>query len=409
MTHPPRLRGWQAAAALACLAVSATTALAQGDAPPAGTNPPFVITSDNGDNRVRIGALVQADGRLAITSPEQVPPDTFAIRRLRTVLDGQVGRHMDFYVNVDVAAGLLAVRDAYFDTRFSPAFRVRAGKARVPFSYDRSLPVAQMLFTERGLVTTVAPDRDTGVQVLGDLHGNRLSYQVAVTNGVVDGGSADGDTNRAKDLAGKLTLRPWVGTPGHPLAGLTVITAGTTGVQGPALPAFLSYGRQTFFSYAGAVADGRRSRWSPMAIYSRGPFWGWVEYVRSTGGVRTASGRGDVTHSAFEATASWVLTGEASNERNVRPRMNFDPPSHHWGAWQLAARYEQLAISANAATLGAATGSSRLARSTTVGLNWYLNPYVKYNVDLIHTAFEGLRDTKRPAENTLLVRAQVGF
>jgi hypothetical protein len=43
-------------------------------------------------------------------------------------------------------AANLTIRDAFFDTVFSPTFRVRAGKARVPFSYDRNVLIVSVLF-----------------------------------------------------------------------------------------------------------------------------------------------------------------------------------------------------------------------------------------------------------------------
>ena len=83
--------------------------------------------------------------------------------------DRQVSAIFDFYVNPDFAGGAVNVRDAYVDTRFSSAFRVRLGKGKVPFGIERLHGAAALLFVERALPTTVAPDRDMQVQVLGDL------------------------------------------------------------------------------------------------------------------------------------------------------------------------------------------------------------------------------------------------
>ena len=130
--------------------------------------------------------------------------------------------------------------------------------------------------------------------------------------------------------------------------------------------------------------------------------------MRSRGGVRNASVRDDVDHDAWQVAASWVITGETVGERNVRPRVNFDPPSHHWGALQLAARYQALTVSENAIALGFATpGSSREARAFTLGANWYLNPFVKWNLNFERTDFD--EASARHSENALLMRAHIGF
>jgi phosphate-selective porin OprO/OprP len=411
---PARLVDWLGqgrAAILLLVALMATPGAAQTSAPPAGSVPPFLIQSDNGDNRLRIGALAQIDARVPVDGLDRSAVQTFTTRRLRGILDGRAGRHIEFFLNVDAVGGTATIFDGYFDTVVSPAFRVRLGKARVPFSYDRSILVAQMLFIERGLVATVSPNRDTGVQVMGDLAQGRLTYQSSLTNGVIDGGRSDTDTGSATHVAGKVTVRPWVSQPGHALAGLSLLLAADTGMQGTQLPAFNSHGQQTIFRYARAEADGRRTRWSPMAAYNRGPFWGWIEFVRSAGGVRPVSGtRTVVGHEAFEVAGSWVLTGEAAPERNPRPSVNFDPPSGHLGAWQIAARYETLSVDEAAARSGvAAAGSSLTMRSATAAVNWYLNPYLKYEFDLVRTTFARHVGPPRPAETLVLVRGQLAF
>lgn len=397
--------------ALAVLAVGAVDAAAQAPAPPASTAPAFVIQSDNGDNRLQLGAIVQADARFALDDGRGGVTDAFNLRRLRSVVQGRVARHFEYFLNVDFAGNAVNVRDAYLDTVFAPAFKLRLGKMKAPFSYDRNILVVNLSFVERGLTTSVAPDRDAGVQIFGDVAGNTLSYAVALTNGVVDGGSADTDVNDAKDVTGRLVVRPFAKARQHPLSGLGVAVAGSSGTQGGGLPSFQSSGRQTFFAYAGATGDGRRTRLSPQAFYYRGPFGAYGEYVRSRGGVAKGGTTGEVDHEAWQVAASWVLTGEpAPPERNPRPAVSFDPPSRHFGALQVAARLQRLSVSESAATRGLlAANASRSASVRAIGLNWYLNPFVKWNLNLERTVFDGGADGTRPGETMVLVRTQLAF
>lgn len=399
------------AVAVSALSATATEGqTAEPAAPPAGTAPPFVIQTDNGDNRLQIGTVVHFDGRFAVDDPNHDVLDTFQLRRLRSILQGRVARYFDFYLNVDFAGGAVVVKDAWVETHFSNAFRVRAGKGKAPISYDRLILVSNILFVERGYTTQVAPDRDTGLQVLGDI-GPRLSYAVSLTNGVVDGQSSDTDSNENKDVAGRLLVRPFAANAMHPLAGLGFAFAANTGIQAGPLPTFLTSGRSAFFSYSGAVADGRRTRWTPQAFYYHGPLGAYGEYIRSRGGVRKNGIRDEVDHDAWQVVASWVLTGEAAGERNVRPKVNFDPPSHHFGALQLTARYHALGVSPNAVALGfASPTASRTADAWTAGLNWYLNPFIKWNVNFERTVFDDDPDgAHRHPENAILLRAHLGF
>lgn len=380
-------------------------------APPAGAAPAFVVQSDNGDNWLQLGALLHADGRFALGDGQQNVLNNFNLRRFRAITQGRLARHFEFFLNAEFAGGL-TIRDGYVDTVFSPSFRVRVGKARVPFSYDRNVLLVNVLFIERGLTANVAPDRDTGIIAMGDLGGGRLSLLGSVTNGVVDGGSADADTNEGKDVAGRVVVRPWFGPSAHPLRHLGVAIAANTGTQGPGLPSFLTAGRQTFFSYApGVVGDGRRTRWSPQVFFYRGRFGGYGEFVRSRGGVRRGGDGGDIDHDAWQVAGSWTLTGEtAPPDRNVRPRANFDPPTGHAGAFQLTARVQRLTVSEAAFTRRlTAANASRRADVLTLGLNWYPNPYVKWMLNLERTVFDGSRRAPRAPENTLALRAQVGF
>jgi len=93
-----------------------------------------------------------------------------------------------------------------------------------------------------------------------------------------------------------------------------------------------------------------------------------------------------------------------------RPRANFDPATGHWGAVQLLARYTILTVDEDAFTQAlAAAGASREARSWTLGLNWYPNPWIKWYVTLERTVFEDGVPPARPAENIAFLRFQLGF
>ena len=115
------------------------------------------------------------------------------------------------------------------------------------------------MFFERALPNALVPNRDIGVQVLGEIAGGIVSYAAAVLNGVADGASGDLDTNDGKDLAGRIAIRPFgsastTADKPSPASGLTVAIAGhdrksewhTRDVSGR------RRSLQTFLSYAGA-------------------------------------------------------------------------------------------------------------------------------------------------------------
>ena len=376
----------------------------------------IAIESGNGEYRLQIGLLAQADGRFASEDEDQAINDTFAFRRLRPYLRGRILRRFEFYLNPDFAGGTLVVQDAYFDTIFSPAFRIRAGKGKHPFGMERLHSGSNLLFLDRAFPTSLAPNRDLGIQVLGDVKGGFFSYLAGVMNGVADGGSGDLDANDGKDVSARLILRPFTRNVASALRGLGVAVSGNTGRQtgAAALPSYRTQTlQQPFFSYAtGAVASGRRVRYSPQLFFFRGPFGGWAEYVRTEVPVTRNGVSDDIAARAWQVAASWVLTGEAGTDAGpgVRPRAIFDPSTGHWGAFQLAARVHELKVDQAAIDLGlAAAGSSRKAQAWTIGLNWYLTGNLKHVLNFERTVFDDNRAGARPAENGIAFRTQLNF
>jgi phosphate-selective porin OprO/OprP len=402
--------------------LSAHPALAQGAVTPppsvtAGWQDGFYIQSQDGDYRVQIGGLLHADGRFALADDAEIVNDTFLIRRLRLPIRGRLTRHFEFTLNPDFAGGTLVLQDAYLDTVFSPAFRVRVGKAKAPIGMERLQSVQAIVFGERAHPTSLVANRDVGIQVLGDLGGGVGSYQAGVFNGAADGGSADVDAADSKDVAARVVLRPFRNDTASAFRALSVSLGASAGGQSGVLPLPVlrtSLLQQIYFLYAvanGVMADGVRYRYTPAASYYYKGFGGSAEYAHSEMPVRKGAAAADVGDDAWAVSASWVLTGEtAADNTLVRPRANFDFGAGHYGAFQVAARYHQLTVDREAFSLElAAAGASRKAESWTVGLNWYPAPFLKYVIDFERTVFDDNGVGARPPENALFFRTQLFF
>jgi phosphate-selective porin OprO/OprP len=419
------LSAWTLAACLPALALAQGTQAppAPADSQPASTPPRvtagwrdgFVVESEQGDFRLQVGLLLHADGRFVPGDDDDAVTDQFVIRRARPYLRGRFAQHFEFYFNPDFAGGNLVVQDAYLDAVFSPAFRVRAGKAKTPFGLERLHSAANMLFFERALPNSLAPNRDVGIQVLGDLSGGLVSYAGGVVNGAPDGLSVDTDTSDSKDLAGRLVVRPFTNDKESPLRGLGVAIAGTRGKQtGSGTLATLRTAsvQQPFFSYSGAAADGVRTRYSPQVFYYHQAFAALGEYVHNELPVRRGSAADAIATDAWQIAAAYVITGEAATDSSsgIKPQANFDFGNGHYGALQVGVRYHVLEVDERAFDLNLATpGSSRKAEAWTAGLNWFLTPNLKYVFNFERTVFDDDADGARKAENAVVFRTQVSF
>jgi phosphate-selective porin OprO/OprP len=404
-----------AAVLVAVGAVSAAGQTPPGNQVVSGWQDGFFIQSANGDYRLNFGLVAQADGRFVVSDETDAVISTFTIRKARPSINGRIARYFDFNIVPDFGSGVTVLQDAYLDLRFSPALRVRAGKSKTPIGYEILVGDPFLLFPERSLASGLVPNRDVGVQALGDFAGGRVSYAGGLVNGIPDGTSSvvDLDAGDAKDLAGRVVVQPFRRTdnPGR-LNGLGFALGASEGSQrGGVLPLFRTSVGQRYFSYvAPAAPGGERTRVTPAVFYYQNALGLFAEYMHSEQEVLNAGTVTDVANHGWQVTGSYVLTGEAGADRGVRPRANFDPAAGTYGALQVVARYSHVTIDDAAFAGGlAAAGSSREADSFIVGVNWYPAYFIKYYATFEHTTFAGGLAQGRDPEDAVVFRAQVAF
>jgi len=136
--------------------------------------------------------------------------DTMAIPRARLTLSGELLKNIRFQITVD-AVKSPALIDAMVDFLFNPAYGLRIGQYYVPVSLENNTSDREMDTILRSLVViALAPSRDLGSQGrdIGAMFMGQYSiaeYYLGVFNGA---GINKADTNKAKDVAGRLILHP---------------------------------------------------------------------------------------------------------------------------------------------------------------------------------------------------------
>jgi phosphate-selective porin OprO/OprP len=375
----------------------------------------FVLQSSNGDHRLQLRGYVQFDGRFFPSDEGRLAVDNFLLRRVRPTFAGTVGRHFEFQIMPDFGVGTTVLQDAWLDARYSPKLRVRVGKFKAPVGLERLQSATALAFVERAYPTALVPNRDVGVMLHGDLAGGVVAYAAALVDGAPDGGSVDLDLNDGKDVAGRLFLSPFKrGQSVFQDLGFGI--GGATGKQTGALPAYRSGGQISLLTLVqGITADGTRNRFSPHLSFYSGRFGLLAEYAWSQSWVKKASTgtRARFSGEAWEATATFVLTGEKASWSGLRPSEAFEPGKGKWGALELAARVNGIEIGTEALREGIVdpAKSIRKAFAWAVGVNWTLNRNVKQVVDFERTTFNGgaANADDRPAENAIFIRTQVAF
>jgi phosphate-selective porin OprO and OprP len=367
------------------------------------------------DDTVKIGGYTHFDGRFFVGDDDQKNTDQFTFRRIRPELGGTLLGRADYKLLLDFAGGRAVVQDAYLDLKAADELRFQLGKFKEPFGLERLQSAKDILFVERGLPTQIAPNRDVGITVHGDI-ATKVAYYVGVFDGVADGGSTDGDVSDDKDLAARVFVTPVDGL------GLGVATTwgknrGTLTTTD--LPQLKTSGQATFFQYRTgmtlddtAVADGAHARWTGQGYYYRGPAGVLAEYVRSTQRVSLGAVARKVTSQAWQVAASVVVVGGTPSYKGVTVDRPFDPSKRQYGAVELAARYNEAVIGDEAfEMLADPTKSARGVRAFGLGANWHLSRAVKLDANYELTTFEGgaADDGDRPTEHVVLGRVQTVF
>jgi len=381
----------------------------------------FSLKSADGKYALKLRGYAQADARFVPGDDAGAFTNSFSLRRARPILEATVGRYFDFRIMPDFAQGQTILFDAYWEGKFDPAFTVRAGKFKSPIGLERLRSATDLNFAERGLPSNLAPNRDIGLQLAGDLSEGLFSYQAGVFDGAPDLGNIDADLSDSKDLVARVFLQPFrrgalqgsgvgiAGSTGHELGSATA--TGLPGYRAPSQQPFFRYRSSTTMPATTVLAAGRRTRLYPQAFLALGSLGVLGEYALSRQDVLLAGTTARLEHHAWQASGSYFLTGEKAGFRSPAPRKPFDLEAGTFGALELAARYGEIDIDDDTFPLFAdPAASASKARSLGFGFNWHLNKAIRLLMNYERTTFAGGRATgDRKPEEFVVTRFQHSF
>jgi phosphate-selective porin OprO and OprP len=355
--------------------------------------------------RVDFRARVQADTRRS-DAPIEEGDSSFDIARRRIGVEGEIGRFADFQVERELNDDD-PWRDVYLNVRQFTAIQVQGGKFKLPFSLDETTSATNLDFVYRSRIATqLAPGRDRGVMVHGRLFKRTFEYEAGVF---------EHDGNNARTAAGdrvfgdrtvavRLVAEPFRPTKGaledfHVGVAFTTsdVPEGVTGLRGRT--AF----DQSFFPSRVYVSGTRRRTGIEFRVRP-GPASIKAEYVRATDERRGMSVE-DTDLSRFLAkgwyvSGSYAITGDPKSKGLDEPRRPLFQGGV--GAIEVAARVEQLEFGSDGG-VGTPSTSPRSDniqgnrdRASTVGLNWYLNRWVKLQFNVIRERFDDVDRSPLP-------------
>ena len=389
------------------LPAAAQTAAAGQDQKP---KPPFrVVWSDYpsiraGVFRLDVHAKWQGDSRRA----EQDLADaggTYETGLKRLGVAGRITNRVNFEVERELRKDN-PWRNVFVNVEFAPALELRGGKFKMPFSYEELTGATHLDFVYRSqLARIIAPAREVGVMAHGRLLRRIVEYQAGWFNH--DGENASlreptfllpGEPAPQADhsIAGRVAVEPLRHAAGP--RELRRLYLGVAFTQSKIPEGLNSLRGKSLFGnkfFEPVYVRGDRRRFGTEAIWLPGPVSIKTEYARSNE-QRKKQGLldddiSDFVTSGWYVSGTWLLTGERKDEE-VEPRKPLFQKG--FGAVEVGARYDTISFG-SMLKQGTPFDNPRAdpllenpEHIWTLGVNWYVNKWVKVVVNGVREAFD---------------------
>jgi phosphate-selective porin OprO/OprP len=359
----------------------------------AATDNPLAFTAGD-DLQVNLIAKFQSD--FYELSPSLIPDDDgFNLTRRRIGVEGTFLKHFEFQIEREIRRDD-PWRDVFVDFQYFRNAQLRSGKFKIPFGLDQLTNPTRLDFVYRSRIgELLSPGRDIGMAVHGRFWSRALGYETGVFRH--DGEKARFQENPGADLtwAGRVTARPFRPLTKGAVRNLELGFNATVGNIPEGLHGLR--GRTTFDEtfFEPVYVNGRRARLGMDLSWTPGPISFKSEFIRLEDERRGQGLMGDdlppIVSNGWYVSGSWIATGERKTSR-VEPRRPLFRGGI--GAIELAARYEALGFSSRGfhetADGVAPALHPRAARLTsvsdhlvTVGVNWYVNRWVRVQLNAI--------------------------
>jgi phosphate-selective porin len=417
-----------------------------------GAPPPAVAATNDGvvwDNRpsIRYGDWFQLDasalleGNMTSTDPDPAGEGTvFEWNRRRIGVQGSVTKYVEYEVDYgfDAANEKNAEwRDVFVNLRPTSYAQLRGGKFKIPFGYERLTGPGNLDFVYRTRVSdALTPGRSIGVMVHGRAFNRLLRYAVGTFE---DGGDQppavepveplpdeqppeEGRTWAARATVAPLRLTSLPGGYNNLEVGGAyshgTVPEGRNHLQGDTVFGGEFFDRQYY-------TKGPRTRFGLEVSWAMGPASLAAEYIVSRE-AREGLGVGNeeqldndlpaIEGRGWYVAGTWVITGE-ERDGGVNPKRPLLQGG--FGAIEVAARYDQLRFASAGSPAEPPSRSPRAAniagngdRAWTLGVNWYVNRWVRIRFNVIDETLDDPELGPAPGASslrTMVTQFGIGF
>lgn len=338
------------------------------------------------------------------------------IRRARFGFEGTFYKKFKWRLDAELIKQQVNLLDAYISYALNPKWTVTVGQQKAPYGLEANTSDVNNTFFERSLGSNAfgAVGAERRVGLLLSYNTDKLNAAVGVF-GAGEGVTRNADTAAALTVATPPAVSPFKpGTHDEPwsingrvtwdpifdtgkivhlgvsayhvsnLAGNSVTVADRPGVRvdgGNLISAAITGTAATAAAAATGVKNADYVGAEAAVVYGRFS-------VQSEFGALALDQYGTaptINYSGFNVFGSVFLTGESRSFKNgnvdkLKPFNDFNPSAGHWGAFEVAFRYDQLSLrDPDLAT----NQRGRFGYTYTGALNWYLNPNLRASFNYV--------------------------
>lgn len=355
------------------------------------------VASPDGNFTMKIGGRLHADwtyhdgdNDLLVggdpTDPIEATDGT-DIRRARIAISGDIMKDFGYMIEADFGGDNVSVKDLFLTYEGFDQWVLTAGHQKHAMSMEVQESSNDIMFTERSLVYALStPYFDRAIGLNAKTFGDSWNVQAGVYGDSMGRNSSNGREGSGWAIRGTIAPVNTDTSVIHLGANFGQRETNFENEPNSSSPRFryeTTNMSDLYLSNTGTIADLEKVDLGILELAGMyGPFSVQSEFAKAKADREVGP---EVDFNAFYVQAGWTLTGESRTYsakdgefKRLKPRKPFDLDKGTWGAWEVAARYDQIDL-VDEDIVG---GEQKRA---TLALNWYLNENVRLMADYVRS------------------------